>query len=125
MNQEGIQESMDAILPDGSAVEVAREYLAVTYRFPRETVDSLLVSGKNTMVMHLETADEAMRRRNPVALRQAVHGLKGSLLTLGLHDWADFIAQGGQNKNQENDVFVRMDPLLRQLKKGLSALLAL
>ena len=97
--------------------EQVRHHISTVYKLSPEKIDDFLQSLGSSLETYLDEADEAVVRKNYIALAVTAHGLKGALLNLGLEECAAEARaiELGAKANDVSRTFVTSLSVLREL----------
>lgn len=101
---------------------IIRKYLCSRFNFPDEQIDQMLPSFITTLGEHMTGLEGALQSGDLVELGRKGHTIKGALLNLGLHEFAD-IALEIEQKGRDQDQSVDYASLVEQLRNNLQSLL--
>jgi HPt (histidine-containing phosphotransfer) domain-containing protein len=104
-----------------NAKDQVKGHLRTTYLLEDEQIDHMLATAAVTLAKNLSNAETALKNSDYKELSDAAHSLKGSLLNLGLDDFARTAKEIEINAKENKKIDYQ--ELLSGLHKGLAELL--
>lgn len=104
-------------------LDIIRNYLSSRFQFPDEQVDQMLPSFILTLGKHMDGLESALQQGDLTDLGRKGHTMKGALLNLGLHEYAD-IALEIEVNGRDGKESVDYASLVQRLRDCLKPLLS-